>query len=166
MHPIAIQDLKDNIFTSIGKDWMLVTAGDIGLCNTMTASWGSMGVLWGKNVATIYVRPTRFTYEFLERSDYFTLSFFTEEWRDALTLCGTKSGRDVDKVNACGFSLAYDPCGAPYFQEARLVLVCKKLYAQDMNPACFLDPALDAANYPKKDYHRIYVGEILAAYQE
>lgn len=166
MHPISLSELKENVFSAIGKDWMLITAGDKENSNTMTASWGSMGVLWNKNVATIYVRPTRYTYEFLEKSDYFTLAFFSEEWRDALTLCGTKSGREIDKVNECGFSLAYGVGDAPYYQEARLVLVCKKIYAQDMKPECFLDPTADETHYPNHDYHRLYVGEILEVYQE
>lgn len=166
MRPIDIHSLKENIFTAIGKDWMLITAGDRENSNTMTASWGGLGVLWNKNVATIYVRPTRYTYEFLEKSDYFTLAFFGDEWRDALTLCGTKSGREIDKVNECGFSLAYGAGDAPYYQEARLVLVCKKVYAQDMKPEYFLDATVDERHYPEKDYHRMYIGEILEAYQE
>ena len=115
-------------FSMIGEQWMLVTAGTAERCNTMTASWGGLGVLWGKPVATVYIRPQRYTLEFVEREDCFTLSFFGEEYRKALALCGSKSGRDVDKVKECGFTVAGAACGAPYFEEAGLVLVCKKAY--------------------------------------
>lgn len=152
--------MPQNVFSLIGDQWMLVTAGTEGALNTMTASWGGLGVLWGKNVATCYIRPQRYTREFVEREAYFTLSFFGEEWRKALGLCGAKSGRDVDKVKECGFTPAAAACGAPYFEEAELVLVCKKLYCQDMDEGCFLDPAIVEKHYPGKDFHRMYVGEI------
>jgi len=155
--------LAQNVFETIGDQWMLVTAGSVDRCNTMTASWGGLGVLWGKNVATIYIRPQRYTYEFIENSPFFTLSFFGPEYRKALTLCGTKSGREVDKIQACGFTVAGAAGGAPYFEQADLVLVCKKAYWQDMDPTHFLDDQIDGTHYPKKDYHRIYIGEIVEA---
>lgn len=165
MNKIDVKSLRLNPFTAIGEDWLLLTAGNRDNANTMTASWGGMGVLWGKNVVTVYVRPQRFTYQFMEQSDYFTIAFFDESWRDALKLCGSKSGREVDKVNECGFSLAYGVGDAPYFQEAKLVLVCKKIYFDDIEPDHFLDPETDGKNYPKKDYHRMYIGEIMEVYQ-
>ena len=100
------KELDQNVFSMIGEQWMLVTAGTAERCNTMTASWGGLGVLWGKPVATVYIRPQRYTLEFVEREDCFTLSFFGEEYRKALALCGSKSGRDVDKVKECGFTVA------------------------------------------------------------
>lgn len=163
MKQISPKDLSNNVFSTIGDQWMLITAGTPEHCNTMTASWGGLGVLWHKNVATIYVRPQRYTYEFTEKSDYFTLSFFGEEYRKALQLCGTKSGRDMDKIKECGFTIAAGEGNAPYFEEAELVLVCKKLYQQDMTEDCFLDKALMEKDYPKKDFHRIYIGEIVEA---
>lgn len=165
MKTIDIKDVQQNVFSAIGQQWMLLTAGDKDACNTMTVSWGGMGVLWGKNVATVYVRPQRYTYEFMEKSDTFTLAFFGKEYREALKLCGSKSGRDVDKVKACGFTVAYGPGDAPYFQEAELVMVCKKLYFDDIEPGHFLDGDIDGKNYPGKDYHRMYIGEILEVYQ-
>ena len=102
----------------------------------------------------------------MENSDYFTIAFFDESWREALKLCGSKSGRDVDKVNECGFSLAYGEGDAPYFQEADLVLVCKKLYFDDITPDHFLSEEIDAKNYPNKDYHRMYIGEVMEVYQK
>lgn len=161
MNKLEAKALHQNVFSAIGDQWMLITAGDRSASNTMTASWGGMGVLWGKNVVTVYLRPQRYTYEFMEKSDYFTVAFFGEEYRDALKLCGSKSGREVDKVKECGFTLAYGPGDAPYFQEARLVMVCKKLYFDDIDPAHFQDGDIDPKNYPNKDYHRMYIGEIV-----
>lgn len=152
--------LDQNVFSLIGDQWMLITAGTKDQCNTMTASWGGLGVLWGKPVATVYIRPQRYTLEFVEREDTFTLCFFGEAYRKALALCGSKSGRDVDKVKECGFTVATTE-GAPYFEEADLVLVCKKAYWQDMDPTHFLDDEIDNKWYPEKDYHRIFIGEIL-----
>ncbi len=161
MKAIDPKTLDQNVFSAIGDAWMLLTAGDKNKANTMTASWGGMGVLWGKNVVTVYVRPQRYTYEFMEKGDYFTVAFCGEEHRDALKLCGAKSGREVDKAQACGFTTAYGPGDAPYFQEAKLVFVCKKLYFDDIEPAHFLNGDIDGRNYPGKDYHRMYIGEIV-----
>ena len=154
------KEIQENVFSLIGDRWMLITAGTREKCNTMTASWGGLGVLWGKPVATVYIRPQRYTLEFVEREDTFTLCFFGEEYRKALALCGSKSGRDMDKVKECGFTVATAE-GAPYFEEADLVLVCKKSYWQDMDPTHFLDGEIDSKWYPEKDYHRIFIGEIL-----
>ena len=156
------KNLDQNVFSLIGDRWMLITAGTQEKCNTMTASWGGLGVLWGKPVATVYIRPQRYTMEFVEGSEFFTLAFFGEEYRKALALCGSQSGRDVDKVKACGFTVAEAEGGAPYFAQAELVLVCKKAYWQDMDPAHFLDPEIET-HYAQRDYHRIFIGEIVEA---
>ena len=155
------KEIGQNVFSLIGDQWMLITAGTAEQCNTMTASWGGLGVLWGAPMATCYIRPQRYTREFVDREEYFTLAFFDEEHRKALALCGSKSGREVDKVKACGFTAASAGCGAPYFEQASLVLVCKKLYAQPMDPAGFVDKALDSRWYPDKDYHKMFVGEVI-----
>ena len=152
--------IEDNPFKLIGKDWMLITAGTINKYNTMTASWGSFGVLWNKNACTIYVRPTRYTYEFLEKYDYFTLSFLPEKYRAALNFCGANSGKEVDKVSKTGLTPVAGDFGI-YFKEARLIIECKKIFYADLKPGLFLDKKADSAYYPKKDYHRIYIGEIL-----
>jgi flavin reductase (DIM6/NTAB) family NADH-FMN oxidoreductase RutF len=149
----------DNVFKLIDKDWMLITAGSIKSWNTMTASWGGLGVLWNKPVAFAFVRPTRHTYGFMERAGRFTLSFFPERYRKALAFCGTHSGRDTDKAAATGLAPLVVVPGAVSFKQARLVLVCRKLYTTDIDPARFVDPKIDKL-YPKKDYHRLYVGEI------
>ncbi len=156
---IAPSQMGSDVFTRIGKQWMLVGAGDDTAHNMMTASWGGMGVLWNKPVSTIYIRPSRYTMEFLEKKDYYALCFFDESHRADLTLCGRRSGRDIDKCAETGLTPRFDEA-APYFEEAELVVICKKLYKQDMDPSAFLDDGLEA-NYNGADYHRIYIGEIV-----
>jgi len=151
--------LKGNVFKLIDLDWMLVTAGTPERWNTMTASWGGLGILWNRPVTFVFVRPTRYTYEFMEEHDRFTLSFFTKTHRKALVFCGSKSGRDHDKARETGLEPVSPFKDAVTFRQARLVLVCRKLYTTDIDPKRFLDPKIDK-NYPKKDYHRVYVGEI------
>ena len=154
---IAPSEIQGNPFDLIGKEWMLITAGDGVDCNTMTASWGGLGVLWNKPVCFAFVRPTRYTYEFLEREERFTLTFFPEDYRQALQLCGRVSGRDTDKITNAGLTLRTD-LAAPYFDEAKLVLVCRKAAVQDIDPAGFIDPVIDTMY--NNDYHRVYIGEI------
>lgn len=163
--PIAPEAIQDNPFHLIGKEWMLVTAGDDKNFNTMTASWGGVGVLWGKNVCFVFIRPSRYTYEFIEKADGLTLSFFTEEYRAALKLCGSKSGRDVDKCEETGLTPYALSNGNVAFSQARLVLNCRKLYWQDMAPSQFLDLAIEK-NYNGQDYHRMYVCEIVEALEK
>lgn len=159
------KELSDNPFQLIGNDWMLITADQGERHNTMTASWGGVGILWNKPVATIYVRPQRYTYEFLEQTDRLTLSFFSEEHRKALAFCGSHSGRNCDKAAECGLTpIKLD--GSTAFGEARLVFTCRKLYFSDIDPAHLLDPALDSQNYPEKDYHRMYICEITGTYRK
>ena len=124
-----------NPFAAIGSQWMLITAGTPERCSTMTASWGGLGVLWGAPMAICYIRPQRYTKEFVDSSEFFTLSFFPQEYRPQLSLCGSKSGRDVDKVKECGFTVAAGAGNAPYFEQAALVLVCRKRMAMPMDPA-------------------------------
>jgi flavin reductase (DIM6/NTAB) family NADH-FMN oxidoreductase RutF len=153
------EDVQDNVFKLIGKDWMLITAGIRESFNTMTASWGGMGVLWDKKVCFAFVRPTRYTFEFLEKSEVYTFSFLEEQYRDILMYCGTKSGRDVNKVIETNLTPIFGN-GTVFFAEARLVMECRKIYVQDITPGNFLDQTMNEY-YPKKDYHRIYVGEII-----
>ena len=152
-------EVRDNPFRLIGEDWMLVTAGTTRAWNTMTASWGGLGVLWSRPVAFAFIRPTRYTFGFVERSARFSLCFFGEEWREALKFCGTRSGRDTDKAQATGLAPVAGPAGAVIFEQARLALICRKLHAQNLDPARFVDPALHD-EYPEQDYHRVYVGEV------
>ena len=160
MRKIGVKEIQGNIFELIGDRWMLITGGDCAGFNTMTASWGGAGILWQKAVSFCFVRPQRYTREFMDRGRFYTLSFFGEEYRDALFLCGSKSGRDIDKVKEAGLTPCYADCGAAYFQEAELVLVCKKIYFDDFDPENFLAPEI-AGVYENGDYHRMYVGEIV-----
>ncbi|MGN0985006.1 MAG: flavin reductase family protein [Candidatus Enterenecus sp.] len=153
--------LNFNVFSAIGDQWMLITAGTAEQCNTMTASWGGLGVLWGKPMATAYIRPQRYTKRFVDENEYFTLSFFPEEYRKALSLCGTKSGRDIDKVKECGFTVCSGEGGAPYFEQAELVLVCRKRMAMPMDPAAMPEDVKE--KWYDGDYHTIYWGEIVEA---
>jgi flavin reductase (DIM6/NTAB) family NADH-FMN oxidoreductase RutF len=160
------ETITDNPFRLFDKDWTLITAGIANsnrTYNTMTASWGGLGILWHKKTAICFVRPTRYTYEFMEKNKRFTLSFFEETYRKALNICGTKSGRSVDKVAQAGLTAFEIQPGAVAFKEARLVLVCDKLYTQDLDPERFLDHSIET-HYPEKDYHRMYIGEIIGAY--
>jgi flavin reductase (DIM6/NTAB) family NADH-FMN oxidoreductase RutF len=152
-------DIEDNLIRLIGEEWMLITAGTTGHFNTMTASWGSMGEMWSMPVCFCFVRPQRYTYEFMEANDAFTLCFFDEAFKPQLNFCGSRSGRDTDKVSECGFTPAPAANGSVYFEEARIVLECRKLYFHDIEPANFLDDSI-MKNYPKNDFHRMYIGEI------
>ncbi|MBP7866558.1 MAG: flavin reductase [Acidobacteria bacterium] len=154
------EDLQMNVFSRIGRDWMLITAGPVEDCNTMTASWGGLGVLWHRNVSFVFVRPVRWTYRFMEKHPVYTLSFFDEEHRGALQLCGSRSGRDTDKIRDAGLTPFPTPENGTGFTQARLVLECRKLHSQDLDPSRFLDPSI-LGNYPDRDFHRLYIGEIL-----
>ena len=151
--------LDFNPFSAIGDRWMLITAGTPDHCNTMTASWGGVGILWGVPMATCYVRPQRYTNQFMKEGEYFTLSFFDEKYRPQLNLCGTKSGRDVDKVKECGFTVAAAAGGAPYFEQAELVLVCRKRMEMPMDPAAVPEDVKEKSYHD--DFHDIYWGEIV-----
>ena len=156
---INCEKLNMNAFKSIGKDWMLITSGNKEKFNTMTASWGSVGVLWNKNIATIFVRPQRYTFEFLENNDFYTLSFFDDEFKKELAFCGRNSGKDLDKVKSTGLAPIFGD-NFTFFSQAKLVFVCKKIYTDFIKPDNFLDDSIKI-NYENNDYHKMYVGEIV-----
>lgn len=146
-----------------GKQWLLLTSGDFEKrhFNTMTVGWGSFGTMWNKPFAQVVVRPTRYTYEFMEQYETFTLCGFPEQYRPALQLLGSKSGRDGDKIAEAGLTpVAASQVQAPVFAEAELVVECHKIYWDDLEPGHFLDAGIET-NYPLKDYHRIYFGHIV-----
>ena len=155
-----------NAMKSIGKDCMLITLPDRerGRVNAMTASWGAMGVLWNKNICICFVRPQRHTYSLLENENRFSIAFLGGERRDAVALCGRESGRDCDKLEKCGFTVG-ELDGVSVINEAHTLLICKKLYEDDLKEGCFLDKAL-LSNYAALDYHRFYVCEIEEVYQK
>ena len=156
---VDVNDLVINPFEKIGSEWALVTAGTEHLFNTMTVSWGGMGVIWEKNVVTVYIRPQRYTKQFVDAADRFTLSFYGPEHKAALGVLGSKSGRDTPKVAEVGFTpMPVD--GTMAFEEASLVFVCRKLYADDIKPARFIDKSCDTDMYPEHDYHTMYIAEV------
>lgn len=159
MKQIEINEFSENPFKLIGSDWMLITAKKGDKTNMMTASWGGVGILWNKPVATIYVRPQRYTKEFIDNEEYFSLCVLPEEYRQILNYCGTKSGRDEDKIAETKLTIDESE-KAPIFKEARLVLICKKLYAQDLTEQSFIDKSLVEKNYQAKDFHTMYIAEI------
>jgi flavin reductase (DIM6/NTAB) family NADH-FMN oxidoreductase RutF len=145
------------------KRWFLLTSGDFstGHYNTMTVAWGSLGTMWNRPFAQVVVRPTRYTHEFMERYDSFTLCSFPAEYQEALRHLGSRSGRDSDKIASSGLvPEASTLVAAPAFLEADLILECRRIYAHDMDRGAFLDPDIER-HYPEKDYHRITWGEIL-----
>lgn len=157
---IAPDTIKDNTFKLIGSDWMLITAGTLESYNTMTASWGGFGILWHKKICFCVIRPQRYTYSFMEKNKNFTLSFFEEKYKNVLEFCGSRSGKDADKAASVGITPVEGSLGTVYFAEARLIIECRKIYFQDIDPDHFLDPQIHK-NYPDKDYHRMYVGEVM-----
>ncbi|MDR0602557.1 MAG: flavin reductase family protein [Treponema sp.] len=168
----STRDFRGSPVARIGSEWMLITAGDdplSGEWNTMTASWGGLGVLWGRDVAFMVIRQSRHTLEFAERAGLFTLSFFGGGCRKALDFCGAKSGRDYDKAAETGLTPIVfgkedadgKAAGAVGFAEASEIIVCRKLYTHDFAPGGFLDPSIDSGCYPQKDYHRLFIGETL-----
>lgn len=157
---IKAAELQFNPFNKIGNEWMLITAGDEERFNTMTASWGGVGVLWAESVVTTYIRPGRYTKEFVDANETFTISFFDSEHRGALNICGSVSGRDEDKVKKAGLT----PCfidGTVAFEEASMILVCKKMYQDTIKPENFEAAENIEKWYPEKDYHTMYISKIL-----
>ena len=156
---------KEDALNLIGKQWMLVTVGTSESFNTMTASWGGLGWLWNKPVAFVFIRPERYTHGFIEASDCMTLSFYGEEYREALKICGTKSGRDTDKVAATGLTPVKLESGNMTFGEARLTLDCRKLFKTSMQEANFIDKELLEKWYGTHGgLHDVYVVEIENVY--
>ena len=156
---IKPEELNGNVFNMIGHDWMLVCAEKNDRFNAMTASWGGMGVIWRKNVAYVFVRPQRYTYEFLEKSDKLTLSFFSEKYRDALRICGTKSGRECNKIAEAGLTPFSVNDGCTAFREANIIMECSKMYAGFLREEDIIDPAV-MNEYPNNDFHKMYVVSI------
>ena len=166
LQPVTPGELSRELIEAFGGKNALLTAGDRETRNTMTIGWCQLGRLWNLPVCTVYVRPERYTYRFLEDRDYFTVSVLPESQRKTMALCGTQSGRDVDKIQACGLTVRYGAGDVPFFEEAEAVAVCRKLYAQDMDPTCVLAgqerilPFYGEAG----GWHRIYTGQVVEAY--
>lgn len=167
MKKINVAELNDNVFDTVGKEWMLVTSGSMGNFNTMTASWGCFGWLWNKPVAVAFIRPERYTHEFVENNEMLTLSFLGKEadMRKVYSLCGSKSGRECDKVAEANLTPVETVRGNVAFVQSRLTFECAKLYKDGIKPDHFVDPSI-AGWYgeSKGGYHDVYVLEILDAY--
>ena len=152
-------NLELDIFTKFDKQWALLTAGDETNFNAMTISWGSLGTLWGKPIATTYVRESRYTREFMDNNDYFTVSFYPDEYKNVLTVMGAKSGRDMDKMNDSGLTPEALDQGVT-FKEAEITLVCKKLSKQLIEPENMPEDVKDMF-YGDEDWHYMYIGEVV-----
>ena len=169
MKEIPVQELKLDPLMIV-REWMLITAGtkERGY-NTMTASGGHLGSIWGggkcRPSAVVYVRPQRYTKEFMDREELFTLSFFPEGYRDRLGYLGTHSGRDGDKIAEAGLTPVFSD-GYTGFAEARLTLLCRKLYQGRLQESGFADRRIIEDNYPEKDFHEMYIGEIIRAWEK
>ena len=157
--PFPIEQLEINPFEKIGKEWALVSAGSKKKANTMTVSWGGVGVLWGKNVAFIFIRDSRYTKEFIDANDFFSVSFLNDQYREALNYCGSHSGRDEDKLKNAGLNWNYK-LSIPFVDEGNLILLCQKLSATKITDESFLVPDIKKW-YADKDMHTMYVAEIL-----
>lgn len=154
-----IDELNVNVFELFSKDWALLTAGSIGDYNAMTIGWGQLGTLWNKSVVTVFVKPVRYTHDFMEANEYFTVGFYPQEYRRDLMILGSQSGRDGDKVALTHLTPRAVEHGVT-FAQAELTLICKKIYRHDMELANI--PA-DAAKayYAEEAPHTIYIGEVV-----
>lgn len=158
--PIPMESFEFNPFTKIGKDWALVTAGTKLKSNAMTVSWGGVGVLWGKNVAFIFIRDSRYTKELLDAGEFFSISFLGESYREALNYCGSHSGRKEDKIKNAGLNVTFRH-SIPYIDEGNFVLLCKKMAATKITEDSFLVSELKDKWYADGDMHTMYVAEII-----
>lgn len=161
---VNARELK-NVFEYIADDWALVTAGTPEKWNTMTVSWGTMGEMWGKDAAFVFIRPQRYTKEFVDANERFTISNFNGGYKKELGICGSKSGREIDKSAGTGLTAGFID-GVPYIEQAHSFVICHKMAEFDITPDMFTDKSIDARWYPNKDYHHAYVVEIEKAYMK
>ena len=152
-------EFNTEIFSQFDKKWALLTAGDKENFNTMTVSWGGLGTIWNRPVATVYVRTSRYTHEFMDNNDYFTVSFFPEECKEVLGVLGSKSGRDMDKIHNSGFT-AKELSQSVTFEEAEVTLVCRKLFKQRLEKENML-PDMAEQYYGSDALHDMYIGEVV-----
>ena len=163
---IGWEEINDNTIKMIGKDWMLISAGTAEDFNMMTASWGTLGWLWERPVSTIYVRPQRHTHNYTEREEYYTITFYDDPDKEVLRLMGTVSGKNFDKMNYEKLTPVITPNGSIAFEEAKLIIECKKLYTYVLKAEEFNDTSSMNDMYPKKDFHTVYIGEITGVWMK
>jgi len=162
---VSPQEIEGNIIKKFQEDWFLLTAGNKAKFNPMTISWGTMGSLWNKPVVTVYVRTDRYTFTLMENSKYFTLCALGPNDKSILQYCGTRSGRNVNKIKESGLKPIFSNTGAVYYEQAVLVIECKKIYAQKINLKKFTDPFFAPKIYhDKSPLHKMYIGEIVRCY--
>ena len=152
-------EFNTEVFSQFDKKWALLTAGTVDNFNTMTVSWGGLGTIWNKSVATAYVRVSRYTHEFMDRNEFFTVSFYPEEKRKTLAVLGTKSGRDMDKIHNSGLT-AVRAGESVSFREAEVTLVCRKLFCQRLELSNIPEEVIKAC-YASGDPHDMYIGEVV-----
>jgi len=164
LEAMNIESVNDfNPVEKIGGEWMLITAGNGAKVNTMTANWGSIGFIWGKPSATIYIRQTRYTKEFVDKNDYFSLCFFSKKYKKELSYLGSHSGRDENKIEKVKFDVNFID-GVPYFKQASTIIICKKVYAQAMKEKSVINQDIVKRYYDKDSMHTLYIGEIKQSY--
>jgi len=156
---VCPNELNDNVFDLIKKGCPLLSSESDGRLNTMTVNWGQMGYLWNKNVATVYVRPQRYTFPIIDSSDTYSLCFMGDEYTKQVAYCGKASGKDNDKIAECGFTVSYRN-GVPYFEEAEIVIICRKCYSASFDECGFNDKDIVDICYEQKDFHKMFIGEI------
>ena len=157
---IKPEELAGNLFDLIGRQWMLIGTAGNGKANLMTASWGGAGVIWNKPSVFAFIRHSRYTHDLIETSDGFSLTFYGDDYRKELGICGSKSGRDMDKAETCGFNVMWHG-EIPYTRESQIVILCKKVAKAYIGPDTILDKGIIQRNYGENDYHDMYVGEIV-----
>lgn len=160
-------ELAENAIKLIGQEWMLIAAGNATKFNMMTASWGGVGYLWNRPVVFVFVRPERYTYEFTESNNYFTLTFFGAEYKKVLSILGSKSGRDIDKMSDSGLTPYFTERGTPAFEEARITIECRKMYGTMLEADSFIDKSPIEPHYTSHGaFHKMYVAEIMHVWIE
>lgn len=159
MKEISVFEFNENPFKTISKDWLLITAKKGDKVNTMTASWGGIGFIWNKPVAYIFIRPQRYTKEFIDSGSELSLSVLPDSFRNELTYFGRVSGRDEDKIAKSGLELDYSG-NVPFFKDSSTAFICKKLFSQELSEESFIDKDIISKCYPNKDFHTMYVVEI------
>jgi flavin reductase (DIM6/NTAB) family NADH-FMN oxidoreductase RutF len=157
-----VKSLSGNVFSMLDDDWMLITAGRKTSLNTMTASWGGLGILWNKPAAFIFIRPQRHTLGYVEKEEIFTLSFFDKKYKDILNYCGSASGKDVDKIKDTGLTPVETVNGGFYFMQSSLMMECRKIYSDRIKPENFIAQEIERKIYRDKDYHHLFIGDIIS----
>ena len=161
---IDIKDFNENPFTLFKKDAALMTVGTLADHNTMTVGWGTLGILWRNEIAIAYVKPTRYTFEYMDKTDTFVFAWFddSEKSKDILKFCGTKSGRDYDKDKECNLTPIEIDGGIGY-EEARLLIVCEIIYEDQFKEEEMRDISYMSI-YPDNLLHHRYIGRIKGIY--